>query len=126
LAADPPARINARLPKPIPLDPDSGRLKWTDRPDLMVVFRMANDHAVGDGGMGEIHCVLGKNRRPDDCVVISETPKGRYGAYLIALAKRYQAASVDSKGQSPVGRKVAFAFRVADRKQANRLMYGED
>ncbi|WGM39374.1 hypothetical protein AMEJIAPC_02293 [Caulobacter sp. NIBR1757] len=110
----------------MPLDPESGRLKWTDRPDLMILSRLAADHAVETGGDGEIHCVLGKNRRPADCVIIRETPEGRFGAYLIAMAKRYQAASVDSKGVSPVGRKVTLAFRLANTKETARLKYGED
>jgi hypothetical protein len=126
LAGEPPRPINTKLPKPEPIDVDAGRLKWTERPDLMLLFRLANDHAVDTGGDGEIHCVLGKSRRPTDCVVIRETPEGRYGAFLIALAKRYQAASRDSKGQSPVGVKVRFAFRMATNKQGMELKYGKD
>ncbi|MDB5469276.1 MAG: hypothetical protein JWR84_836 [Caulobacter sp.] len=126
MAGDPPRPVNTRLPRPEPIDADSGRLKWTDRPNLLVLFRLADDHAVDSGGDGEINCVLGKNRRPTNCVVVRETPEGRYGGFLIAMAKHYQAASVDSKGQSPVGRKVRFAFRMASLKQGMELKYGKD
>jgi len=100
-----------RFPDPVPIDGLPGEIVWVQRPGFGEFSEAANAWGARQGA-AEVACVIAGSHRPADCVMVAEAPPGRRVWRVAArLAEIYVARSVDSLGQSVVGRKVR--FRVA-------------
>jgi len=94
---------------------DGGAMwRWIAQPNMLEVSQAAHDtisSPIAEGEWAVMDCVIDDGRRLDDCAIIEETaPDAGIGDCLMRLAHHYRAASRDSAGQSPVGRRVRLSM----------------
>jgi hypothetical protein len=105
------AHADSRVPLAAPVE--GAHWKWAVKPNIMDVGLALGEHVrpgARVGAVGVVECTLGRKRRAENCVLVSETEGSGMGRAMFDIAPMFRAPALDSGGHPTDGRKVRYTL----------------